>query len=352
MKLDNITLEHWLENPPSGSFRNNKVVNYYHNYMVIKKYLIENVYKDVTPSANLKEKAVGMFYNDHGIDHVNTVIDRASELVKSEYCELNAKEVYFLLCAILIHDIGNIFGRKNHEGNHSAVINHIMNDFSNDTAEQTVILEIAKSHGGRTQRGSKDTISELQTEKHYGHERVRTRLLSSILRFADELADEKARASHTLLNKNELSNNPSEVFHAYSACVDSVIPNHKDNAIFIQYHIPVSYIQRKFKKMESDCYIIDEIYERVEKIHIENIYCQKYISKYIPISKIEVNIEFISPYTNPFDNIAKTPPTIKFSIENKGYPELPKDGIFSLCPYLTQGDERMDGKYYSKHFSN
>lgn len=352
MKLDNITLEHWLENPPTESFRNNKVVDYYHNYMVIKKYLIQNVYKDVTSAANLNENGESMYYNDHGIDHVETVIDRASELVKSDYCDLNAKEVYFLLCAILIHDIGNIFGRKNHEGNHHSVISHIMNDFSNDTAEQTIILEIARAHGGRTERGSKDTISELHNEKHYGHEKVRTRLLSSILRFADELADEKARASHTMLNKNLLTNNPSEVFHAYSACVDSVVTNHKDNAIFVQYHIPVEYIKRKFKKLDSDCFIIDEIYQRIEKIHIENIYCQKYISKYIPISKIEINIEFINPYTNPFDSIAKTPSTIKFSIENKGYPQLPTEGIYDLCPNLTEGSERLNGDYYCKHFSN
>ncbi len=79
MKLDNITLEQWLENPPVDSFRNRKRVNYYHNYMVIKKYLVENVYKDVTAGANLKESIDKMYYNDHGIDHVETVIDRASE---------------------------------------------------------------------------------------------------------------------------------------------------------------------------------------------------------------------------------------------------------------------------------
>jgi len=320
--------------------------------MVIKKYLIDNVYKDVTAAANLKESDDKMYYNDHGIDHVETVIDRASELVKSDYCELNPKEVYFLLCAILIHDIGNIYGRKKHEGNHFAVISHIMVDFSTDTAEQTVILEIAKAHGGRTTRDSQDTISQLQTEKYFGHEKIRTRLLSSILRFADELADEKARASHTMLNSNELSENPSEIFHAYSACVDCVIPNHRDNAIFIQYHIPINYITRKFKKFNSEQYIIDEIYQRIEKIYLENIYCQKYISKFIPLSKIEINIEFIRPYSNPFDAIGKSPSPIKFSIENKGYPELSKEGIYDLCPNLTEGVERLNGDYFFKHFSN
>ncbi len=232
------------------------------------------------------------------------------------------------------------------------MISHIMTDFSTDTAEQTVILEISKAHGGRTNRGSQDTISELQTEKHFGHEIVRTRLLSSILRFADELADEKARASHTMLNSHELSENPSEIFHAYSACVDSVIPNHRENAIFIQYHIPVNYITRKFKKLDTEQFIIDEIYQRIEKIHLENIYCQKYISKFIPISKIEINIEFITPYNNPFDAIGNAPSPIKFSIENKGYPELPKEGIYDLCPNLTEGSERLNGDYFCKHFSN
>ncbi len=350
MKLDNITLEHWLEAPPADKFRNGKIINYYHSYMVIKKYLIDNVYKDVASAANLKEKEEGMYYNDHGIGHVDTVIDRASELVKSEYCDLNAKEVYFLLCAILIHDIGNIFGRTGHEARHHEVISHIMNDFSNDTAEQTIIIEIAKAHGGRTSRDSKDTISELLTEKHYGHEKVRTRLISSILRFADEIADDRTRASHAMLNNNQLVESPSEIFHAYSACLDSVIVKHHDNAIFIQYHIPIGFIQRKFKKLKSDSFLVDEIYERIEKMHLENIYCQKYISKFIPLSRIEVNIEFMTSYKNPFDSASSTPPPIKFSIENKGYPESPSQGIFELCPNLSEGAIKLDGDYYFKKF--
>lgn len=58
-----------------------------------------------------------VFLNDHGPNHVAKVIDQAGNILKYFSQELSPFETFILLCAIQIHDIGNVLGRAGHEKN-------------------------------------------------------------------------------------------------------------------------------------------------------------------------------------------------------------------------------------------
>jgi len=350
MELPNITLETYLQTVPATEYHNGVLVDYYSKYKSIKDYLISNVYKDVTAGANFQE--LEMYFNDHGIDHINTVIERATQLVKAIDCKLSPKEVYFLLCSILIHDVGNIYGRYKHEQNLGKVIQDIQNLFSGDSTEQRIIYQIAKAHGGKTDRGSKDTIQDIK-DKYFNNEMVKTQLISAILRFGDELADDRNRASLQMLKDKLLFHRPSEVFHAYSASISNVIIDHNTHSVNIDFSIPINFLDRTFGKLEEKVFLIDEIYQRLLKVHLELKYCQKYMNRYIPLDKILVSVEFIPTGNNPFDNITKLPDAFTFTISETGFPSKPANRLFDLCPELIldpSNHKTKDGIYYLNTF--
>lgn len=342
MNLENKTLETWLEKLPDDQYPHQKKIDYYSLYKRLKIYLDDNVHKEVTFGANLKDDS--FFLNDHGPDHINTVINRASHLVNTSQCNLEAYEVFILLCSIQIHDIGNIFGRYKHEINAIEVIKQAQEIFGRDTIERIRIKKIAESHGGKTSDGKKDKISKLQEEENTLDCVIRPRLIASILRFADELADDKNRASKTLLMNGKIPKY-SEIYHAYAMCLDSVRINQDEKTICLGFHIPEKFIDKKFFKKddnvgETEQFLLDEIYERVLKMHYERVYCMRFCKGQIDLENISVEINFYNMI-----ELSEIYPKISFNISEKGYP-VSDNNIFDMCEELkdTQGNE-IDARY-------
>ncbi len=157
MKLNNKTLDDWLVKPPVSCFKHRKKIDYHSNYKTLKKYLDKHVHKHVVLGSNLNDPTI--LLNNHGAEHIATVIEKASELLATNnQCELNALEVYILLVCIQFHDVGNIFGRYKHEFNAINIIEEAEKITGFDRTETRLIWDIVKSHGGKTPCGDKDTI--------------------------------------------------------------------------------------------------------------------------------------------------------------------------------------------------
>lgn len=93
------------------------------------------------------------------------------------------------MCAIVVHDAGNIYGRAGHEKKLAEILNNQCDNIIPDAIERRVISRIAGVHGGKI-KGSSDTISVLNKTNTVNGFEIKEQLLAAILRFADELADD------------------------------------------------------------------------------------------------------------------------------------------------------------------
>lgn len=338
MDLKNQPLNEWLQKAPASCYPHKKKVDHYTQYKKLKDYLFDNVHKDVTIGANLKDP--GILLNDHGPEHIETVIRRASDLIHNSKCSLTPYESYILLCCIEVHDVGNILGRMDHEKNSKEIILNAPGVCGRDSIEAKTITRIAETHGGKLSNGSQGKINTLEVEESLTYGKIRSRLIASILRFADELADDKTRANTSLLLSGKIPKK-SEVFHAYAHCLQSVNINHSEQQIELKFMIHKNFLKKSYGKMNKNVMLINEIYDRLYKMHLERMYCMSHSRGLIDLEKIRVDIEFYDDrLSNPF-------PRMVFDLEENGYPDTKRD-IYKICPYLMSDGTKKDGVYYKK----
>jgi len=293
MNLKNQTLENWLYKARDREYNLGKKINYNAHYEKLKEWLMANVHNEVTTGANLQNQKE--LLNDHGPNHIDKVIEKASNLVDCKGCKLSPLEIYILLAAIQLHDVGNIYGREGHEITLQEIMMKAGEACGRDEIERILIRKIAQAHGGKARgvRDVKDTIGQLNPKEPLIDGEVSARAIASILRFADELSDDKSRANTSLLKEGTLPKR-SEVFHAYATCLESVLVKHDDRSVELHFRIPKDFLIRKYGKLDSEVYLLDEIYERVMKVHRERIYFMRYCRRLIELDNILVYIDFYS----------------------------------------------------------
>lgn len=181
-----------------------------------------------------------IFLNRHDVSHTKKVMDRALELIKCfNRIDFSCYEIYFLLCAIVVHDVGNIYGRAGHEKKLAEILNNQCDNIIPDAIERRVISRIAGVHGGKI-KGSSDTISVLNKTNTVNGFEIKEQLLAAILRFADELADDATRADYDALD-NGIIGPASQIYHIYSEKLHTVAlqKNKVTNAyeVYLAYNI-------------------------------------------------------------------------------------------------------------------
>jgi hypothetical protein len=265
----------------------------------------------------LLEHDNSIYLNQHGVGHVDKVINKAEHILSffKEKNKLTAFEVFILLCAIQIHDIGNVFGRDGHEKNSYHILEDKAKLIIRDSLTKRIIGKIAQVHGGKI-NGNQDTISTLGLKNMLLGNDIRECLLAALLRFADELADDSNRADLQGLESNNI---PPEsiIYHEYSKTLHTVIikENEVNHTLFLQleYFIAFDTISKRFIKNNKDILLIDEIFNRTKKIERERRYCMRFFSQYIQLNEIKVGIEIASEYDLDSE-------IIEYTLNESGYP--------------------------------
>ncbi|MDV3561504.1 hypothetical protein CMU25_18820 [Elizabethkingia anophelis] len=328
--------------------------DYLSTYKILKSNFDSKVHHEI--KSKIREIENEGYFNDHGVDHIKMVIDRASKIItnfKENEANFNLTnyEIFILLVAINLHDAGHLISdRKGHAQAAKELLSRFDKSPNNllDTNERRVIGDIAKSHGGKD-----DPIGKLQQEDYISGKKIRPRLLGAILRLADELAEDKSRASRFLLDLTEqtgLANAPidpySEIFHRFSESIDSVFL--EGNAIRLSFCVNSKQLEKKFKKNDkgiiTEHFLLDEIYHRCIKTFLETLYCNRFYAPNNRFSKITVNIYLLDEY----DDYLIDP--ISFVLEENGYPFIDSHDIFSICKHSLKNSngENIDGEYISK----
>jgi len=263
------------------------------------------------------------------------VIIRASDLIRTQHHELSWYEVYFLLTATLFHDVGNLYGRARHERNAVTVMQRVGMLLGNESVEKRLISQIAEAHGGEI-NGSKDTISRLPNEAVVLNRTVRPQALAALLRFADELADERSRAAR-YMQANSLLPPQSEIFHKYASALHSV--RLTGNMIELYFEIVKSDAVRTFMKGINQVYLFDEIKLRTKKMHFERIYCMRHLRLWQRVDKIFVQIEIYEDEWGPRVR------QLNYVFEEDGYPDVTQEVRYSV-PHSDNlhSDTSLDGE--------
>ncbi|MCL2311140.1 MAG: hypothetical protein FWC41_01435 [Firmicutes bacterium] len=273
---------------------------------------------------------------DHGVDHVKMVMDKANSLLGNKKTELIGYELYILLLSIHFHDLGNIYGRNEHEKKIDSVIVDLDERLPLDTVEKKFVSDIAMAHGGYNGHfGSppnnsldKDTLRNLAVNEPCNSLPVRTVVLAAILRFADELADDFSRAKNIDIHES------NKIYHEYSSALEPLI--FQGETISFHYRIPFDLTQKKLKKGNTTIYLYDEILLRLAKCMRELEYCRRYANGFINITTFNVKIDVMRKDI-PFKSLGQE----TFRLRLLGYPS---ESIYNLDSFLeTDTTENISG---------
>jgi len=306
-----------------------RTADYWARYINLVAGLREHVYPHVNAGLACLSKSPGI-YTDHGPDHFDEVVRYAGSMLGvSDVTDVDTEigltpyEVYLLLCAVRIHDAGNIDGREEHEKRAIAMLYQYGGNIVKDSTEALLIGNIADAHGGQTPAGSKDTIAELpQDDIPVAAITCRPRQVAALVRFADEICEHSSRAARHHLNSGTLPVE-NQLFHIYAESVTGAACQPR-GCIKLQLTIKTKYLVEKYPHpvIEGGKYVIDEVFDRISKLDRERRYCNQYLDPRLQTSELDVNISLQEerPYS-PNIIIPSEVKTLKIRIPSKdGYP--------------------------------
>ena len=144
-------------------------------------------------------------YTDHSIYHcvrVENYADRLVSLLGNLRLRINLEELLLLKLGVYFHDVGMICGRERHAENSRRILKNYFAFLRNELSEEEidVLGDIVAAHVFQASLNDVDVgrniISYfLKNRREY----VRPRLLSAILRLADELDIDERRIDHLAL---------------------------------------------------------------------------------------------------------------------------------------------------------
>jgi hypothetical protein len=291
----------------------------------------------VTSGANATEGSGHLTMHDR--EHVARVRQVATTLVEqANSIDLTHFELTLLLVAIYLHDLGNVLGRDTHERKIDTALKAAGIQWPTDNIEYAIAKQIARSHGG-TVAGSKDTISTLPEKSHVSGMPVRPRLLAAILRLADELADDPARANHVQLAAGVLPNG-SEVYHVVARGLHSQVPDAATREITLCFTFYESALfRRMLGKGHETVYLLNEIYDRSMKTFNEARYCSRFMRPYVEFERVKVDIVILDDQHMLLQEIV-------YTIAEHGYSQHSQN-IYDLVPELAayKGNGQLTPEY-------
>jgi HD superfamily phosphodiesterase len=239
---------------------------------------------------------------DHGVDHIANVIENAAQILgvpapssvqKPISGDLNPKELLLLLLACLLHDVGNIVGREQHN---EAVPDVWRNSGASSKlwapVDRRTVVDVCRAHTGRGLKGDFDTLEPLSREPRYFLKgSVRAATIAAIVRFADELAEGPQRTSQFLLSTNAYPEK-SLPYHTYASATHVTI-DRAGTRIALNYDIDLS--QALFagadRRVDLEKFLC-LMYRRILKLERERVFARHYAPQFVLFRETSVAIHF------------------------------------------------------------
>lgn len=260
--------------------------DYWHRYNNVKAYLSAEYYSWI--QANCP------FFTDHGEQHINSVIEAASLLLKKHLgpesrSELSSLDLFLILSGILWHDVGNVYGRSGHAGRVAAMTEKIKPLAFPNLEINRLVDEISKAHAG--EKGLDVPRAEEDCSTRWKTYTVYPRALAAVVRFADEISENQTRISHALLGDVPVQ---SRIFWEYANCVAASRPELERDRVIVTVNVQREKITSRYecdqfprcRDHEGRVSLIEYIISRLQKMNNERMYCARQFQRYASIKEI------------------------------------------------------------------
>lgn len=241
------------------------------------------------------------WFTDHGEAHVDSIITAASALLQRRYTgskrdRINSGELFLLLAAILWHDVGMVVDRVGHANIPRNISESLVElAFGCDVTIQRLTQEIVRAHS------SENKLETVQFEEKFtqGKETytVPARALAAVLRFCDEVSENKSRISAPLLPQVPAE---SKLYWLYA---NSIVASECDPVqemvrlqveMEVKNAIEVHPTPPEFKKEYGpQITLIEYLLKRLEKMNNERAFCAPKFSRYASIQRIQVHLTLL-----------------------------------------------------------
>lgn len=277
----------------------NDARDFWARYQNVKAFLSQEYYRWI--QANCP------FFTDHGEQHIQSVIQAASSLLSKQLnnrSSLTALDIFLILSGILWHDVGNVYGRSGHADRVAEMTQQIkLLAFPNIDIHR-IVDEISKAHGGKNGLDGPRQEEDCSTfNKTYT---VYPKALAAIVRFADEISENRSRISQVLLSSIPEEN---RIFWEFANCISAARPEPARKRVIVTISLQIDSAVRKYSCQQycnrSNCRgeisLIEYILSRLEKMNNERVYCSPEFSRYVAITEIEARFTLLRN-TQRFDN--------------------------------------------------
>lgn len=243
---------------------------------------------------------------DHGVEHIRDVIDNACLLlgIPNQYATetapidincFNPHEMLVLLTGLLLHDVGNIYGRNRHNQKIGEVWSKLNAWNSWHDNEKQIIIDVGRAHSGKDKDGSTDTLKALSVGNRYFLKiPVKLAPIASVIRFADELAEGPQRTSKFLID-SKLIEPESALYHQY-AQITNVSIDRTSGRVALTYHINIDNSSYPKDKSSLESHLMDllkMVYSRAAKMNYERQFARHYADILVPFRETSISITFL-----------------------------------------------------------
>lgn len=252
----------------------------------------DKLFKEILPWIRANEP----YLSDHGEKHIENVLNNAYKLISGDIASpkslFSGLDLYFLCQVCLFHDVGNFFGRKQHNQKITEIINKSFSDlFDGDNKrERKLIAEAGRAHTGK--HGSDTLVHLFNKSEHIQGDHINYCALAAIVRFADELAEGPQRTSAFMQSENKFDDD-SKIYHKYASCTHIKI-DAPSQRISISYDFNLaidssSDVEITRKDLQD---LIKFTHIRIAKLDQERKYFNYYNGISKPIKETQVNFSF------------------------------------------------------------
>lgn len=298
--------------------------NFWDHYKVVKRHLTDNYYPWIRDNCP--------HFTDHGEKHIASIMQAASGLLEKDLdpkrkSQLESLDLFLILSAIIWHDVGMVIDRFQHAEQIHPLTQRIRELAFNDQTIQKLVVDIARAHvrnnGLSIPRFEQDWSSASKTYTVY------PRALAAIVRFADEISENRSRISQEILDLEQV---PAEnrIYWEFANCISATRPDPARERVVLTLDIQeeaavTTYICpeeiNQYANNAGEISLMEYIISRLEKMNNEREYCAQEFRKYVSISAIVVRLNLLKG-ENPVSGYELEIPLSNLGLSQTGYPNI------------------------------